>query len=152
MRRLRVLLTLSAALAAPIQAHAATPGAPVIHVLSSRADLVSSGDALVAIRLPAGARRARVTVGKRNVTRAFWRSGRQLTGLVTGLELGRNVLTALLPDGAGARLVLTDHPNGGPLIAGPQSNPWQCEPGATNALCDKPAQFSYVYKSTDDSK
>src|SRR4051794_7191151 len=152
MTRLPVLLTATAALAAPIQAPAATRAAPVIHVLSSRADLVSSADALVAVRLPAGARHARISVGRRNVTRVFWRSGRRLTGLVTGLKLGRNVLTARLPSGAGARIVLTNHPNGGPLIAGPQSDPWQCEPGATNAQCDQPARYTYAYKSTDDSK
>ena len=44
-----------------------------IEVLSNRADLVSAGDALVAVRLPHGVRpgQVRVTVGERDVTQRF---------------------------------------------------------------------------------
>ena len=50
----------------PVSGSSAAPrGALTIEVLSNRADLVSAGDALVAVRLPQGvrARDVRVTVG-----------------------------------------------------------------------------------------
>src|SRR4051812_43177877 len=76
--------------------------APEIKVLSNRADLISAGDALVAITFPAGTKRSDVTVraGKRNVTGAFARrrNGR-FEGLVKGLGVGRNVLTARVAGG-----------------------------------------------------
>jgi hypothetical protein len=71
---------------------------------------------------------------------------------VTGLSLGPNVLTARLPDGFGARITITNHPNGGPVFAGPQVQPWVCQPGATDKQCDQPAQYSYVYMSTNPNK
>ncbi|HEX4673429.1 MAG TPA: DUF6351 family protein [Solirubrobacteraceae bacterium] len=125
-----------------------------IRVISNRADLVSGGDALVRIRLPAPAKHSevRVRLGDRNVRKAFHRLGSGLEGLVKGLHKGRNVLSVRLPGGAGARLAITNHPNGGPVFAGPQLRPWKCEDGAVNKKCDKPPEFTYVYKSTDSSK
>src|SRR5581483_11497417 len=73
-------------------------------------------------------------------------------GLVTGLQVGPNVVTAQLPNGAGARMTITDHPNGGPMFAGPQVQPWICQKTAVNAKCDEPAKFSWLYKSTDPTK
>ncbi len=69
-----------------------------------------------------------------------------------GLRVGRNVLRVELPDGRGARLVLTNHPNGGPVFSGPQLHPWKCEDGARDRKCNKPPEISYVYKSTDPTK
>ncbi len=126
-----------------------------IKVLSNRADLVSDGDALVEVKVPAGrkARNVRVRVGHRDVTKAFRVRGlRKLRGLVKGMRVGRNVITAELPDGSGARLVITNHPNGGPVFAGPQLQPWKCEDGAINRKCDKRPTFAFFYKSTDDSQ
>src|SRR4051812_15815073 len=102
----------------------ATPAPPSIQVLSNRADLISAGDALVAIGLPAGADSARVTLGGRDVTNAFARrpNGRY-EGLVTGLALGDNVVIARLQSGASAKLTIVDHPNGGPVFSGPQVRP-----------------------------
>jgi hypothetical protein len=152
MRRLSVVVGVAVATGVVAPAAVAQPRAPVISVISTRADLVSGGDALVAVRVPPGARVARISLGHRNVRRAFTRSGSRLEGLVTGLALGRNVLTVRLANGTGAQLDITNHPNGGPLFAGPQSQPWQCEQGAVDAQCDKPAEYAYVYKSTDSSK
>ena len=81
----------------------ASPGRPghlVIEVLSNRADLVSAGDALVAVRIPHGVRpgQVRVTVGDRDVTTRFAvRADGQFVGLVRGLEVGRNVIGATAP-------------------------------------------------------
>jgi hypothetical protein len=125
--------------------------APSIEVLSGRADLVSGGDALVAIGLPAGAdpSKVRVTVGSRDVTDAFAvRPNGRFQGLVTGLALGPSVLTARVPGGPGARITLTNHPNGGPVFSGPQVQPWVCQATAVDEQCNQPAEYSYQYKSS----
>src|SRR4051794_27292338 len=134
---------------------------PDIRVLSNRADLVSGDDALVEGTVPAGRSAGDVTVDVdgRNVTPAFdVRDAGRMVGLVEGLHLGANVLTARGPDGSTARLTITDSPIGGPIIAGEQTQPWLCTTEdnglgkATDAQCDAPTKVSYFYKSTDPSK
>ena len=71
-----------------------------IDVLSNRADVISAGDALVEVRIPAGVSVAKVRVfdDGRDVTSAFAvRPNGRFEGLVTGLSLGPNVLTATRP-------------------------------------------------------
>ncbi len=76
-----------------------------IKTLSNRADLVSDGDVLVRIELPASANAAslKVDVDGRDVSSAFAppaaNTSGAVTGLVTGLKAGANVLTASV-DGA----------------------------------------------------
>jgi hypothetical protein len=143
---------------APRAKRATAAGAPrpiTIRTRSNRADLISDGQALVAIRLPRGARAAglRVRLGKRNVTKAFsHRTGRRLEGVVKGLRLGRNRLVATAPGTRGARLTITNHPNGGPVFSGPQLQPWKCQKAAVDAQCNQPPEFTYLYKSTDPSQ
>ena len=78
---LAVSVLLALPLAGVLPATAAAPAPATITVLSSRADLVSGGDALVEVALPAGARLAdlRVRDDARDVTRQFARraDGRQ---------------------------------------------------------------------------
>jgi hypothetical protein len=145
-------LLLGALIAAP-GASAKHGRAFTIKVLSNRADLVSGGDALVRVRLPANAKPStvRAKIGRRNVRRYLHPRGAGLEGLVRGLHRGRNVLRAWLPNGKGAGLVITNHPNGGPVFAGPQLHPWKCQDGATNKKCAQPPEFTYVYKSTDSN-
>ena len=131
--------------------------APIkISTLSNRADLISDGQALVRITLPRRARAAKlkVTLGGRDVTGAFTahRTGRRLEGVVDQLKLGRNRLVAKAPRARGARLTITNHPNGGPVFSGPQVQPWKCPEGAVDAQCNKPAEYTYLYRSTDPSK
>lgn len=119
-----------------------------IRTLSTRADLVSGGEALAQIILPPGARpsKTRITLGTRDVTREFaLRPNHKFEGLVTGLRNGRNVLTARLPDGYGARLTITNHPIGGPVFSGPQIQPWQCQSGASDRQCDQAPSYAYYY-------
>ena len=142
--------------AATVPADAAKQRKPAlsISVLSSRADLVSGGSALVAINVPRSDRKhVKVTLGAKNVTRAFaTRRDGSFEGLVTGLKLGRNTVQATLPSGWAARITLVNHPIGGPVFSGPQLKPWTCQQGATDKKCDQPPTHSYVYKSTDPSK
>lgn len=144
------------ALLVPGSAVAATAaaGKTTIAVLSNRADLVSGGDALVRVEVPARAARQRVavTLGGRSVTRLLTRDGRRLEGVLTGLRLGRNTVAARLPDGSGARLVITNHPQGGPVFAGPQPLPRNCQKTAVDAQCNEAPKFTYFYKSTNPTK
>jgi Tannase-like family of unknown function (DUF6351) len=147
MRRAGVCaVALFAVLAWPGAALAHHRGAPRIEVLSNRADLISGGDALVAVT----GRVARVTLNGADVTSDFsWRRGR-LVGLVKGLVVGRNELRARSRRGPGARITITNHPIGGPVFAGPQVQPWVCKtiagfPAPQDAQCDAPATTSFVY-------
>jgi len=119
-----------------------------IYVLSNRADLISGGEALVEVTIPAGADPAamRVAVGERNVTSAFAvRADGRYLGLIEGLALGENVVTAQLPGGGAARITIASHPSGGPVFSGPQVQPWSCNPGATDALCTRAPSYQYFY-------
>src|SRR5438552_17662614 len=86
-----------------------------IKVLSNRADVISGGDALVEIVLPAGVDPAsvRVDVDGRDVTAAFAvRPNGRYMGLITALAEPSNVLTARGPDGAGAAFNITSNTYG----------------------------------------
>ncbi|MGZ5417450.1 MAG: DUF6351 family protein [Nocardioides sp.] len=150
-------LTLPAVPVSGSQAAVAARNAPTkaltIKVLSNRADLVSGGDVLLAVRLPRGldADKVRILVGDRQVTEDFRLSGRRLMGLVDGLRVGDNVVRVKAPGYAGQRVV-TNHPNGGPIFSGPQHVPYQCQATALDAQCNEPASYSLLYKSTDPTK
>jgi hypothetical protein len=125
-----------------------------ISVLSGRADLVSGDDALIEVRVQSGgAGRVKVTVepnqgSERKVTSAFRRRGHRLVGLVEGLDIGRNVVRATLPNGSGARLALINHLSGGPVFAGPQLQPWKCQATAVDEHCNQPPSYDYLYQPT----
>src|SRR5689334_8987922 len=134
MRKLCALMLSAGAVvmlaAAPADARMA---APRIQVLSTRANLVSAGDAYVRVTLPRGVKASRLSLraGKRSVTGVLKRMGsRRLEGVVGGLPLGRVPLTARIRRGSAARLYVTNHPIGGPIFAGPQIQPWACPEGA----------------------
>jgi hypothetical protein len=146
---MRVAIALVAALLVAPAAEAKV----AIRVTSNRADLVSGGQALVSIHVPKGARGLRVRVRHHSVRKAFRRrAAGRFEGLVRGLRVGRNVLTARVAGGRGARLTITNHPNGGPVFAGPQVQPWKCQEGARDANCDQAPEFTFLYRSTDPSQ
>jgi hypothetical protein len=149
----RVVLCLAVLCLGTAAPAVAAPKTIRIQTVSNRADLISDGQALVAITVPARARKLRVRLNGRDVTGVFdHRSGRRLQGLVGGLKLGRNRLVARARRVRGARLTITNHPNGGPVFSGPQIQPWECQPTAVDAQCNQPPVFTYLYKSTDRSK
>jgi hypothetical protein len=122
--------------------------APRIKVLSNRADLVSGGDALVRVKLPARtkASRLRLTAAGADATAALTRTGkRKLEGVVDGLREGRSPLVARIKGGGATRLIVTNHPLGGPVFAGPQIQPWECQSTAQDAQCNEPAAFKLFY-------
>ena len=122
-----------------------------IDVLSNRADLISAGDALVAVAYPDGTDPAdiHVSLGGSDITSEFaMRENGRYEGLVTGLALGANTLEAVLPDGRGAQITIVNHPNGGPAFSGPQVQPWKCQSTATDAQCNEPPKYTYQYMSS----
>ena len=127
--------------------------APVeLEVLSSRADLVSGGDALVRVELAnsgdLGA--LQVDLGGRDVTEQFARRANgEVEALLTGIPDERVTLTATVPGRYGAKIELTGHPNGGPLISGPQLQPWGCQASAVDAQCNQPARYAFFAKTRD---
>jgi len=141
-----------AAVAAGSASASAAPGVQ-INVLSTRADLVSDGQALTSISLPTGTDPSTVTVtlNGTNVTSQFAeRANGEFEGLLTGLVDGSNTVEGALPDGASASSMIINHPIGGPMFSGPQVQPWVCQSGATDAQCDAPTTYAYYYMPAVD--
>jgi len=119
-----------------------------IVTLSNRADLISGGDALVEVRVPKTVplHQVKVLLNGRDITGAFVTNGaaRTMRGVVTGLVQGENDLIAD-SNGQGrgrprARLTITNHPIGGPVLLGSQTQPWICAtPAAVPASGNTPA-------------
>lgn len=166
--RFGVLLAAVALLGSALAATpAAAAGPPVsISVLSSpRADMISDGDALVAVQAPPGLRRQlRISVNGRDVTAAFREVGGRRIGELTGLVDGANAVSATVGVGRPpvARLTITNHPRTGPMFSGPQEQPFVCQTAGfhtlagtalgapTDAACSVPTKVEYVYRSTAD--
>src|SRR3954452_7767243 len=141
---LGVLLVLASATTAPAK--------PItISVLSGRADLVSGGDALVRIGGVKSTKGLRVTVRGKNRSKAFAKAADgKVEGLITHLKVGKSAIVATAGKRA-AKLVVTNHPKGGPGFSGPQLQPWKCQDTAKDKQCNEPAKLTYIYKSTDGS-
>src|SRR5688572_14439870 len=126
-----------------------------LKVLSNRPDLVSGDDVLVEVVLPAGVSADAVVLRANGAIASgdygLTDDGRYLAR-VTGLALGANVLTAEVPGLAQSGATLVNHPNGGPVFSGPQVQPWVCqEETAVDEFCNQPAEYTFLYKSTDPS-
>jgi Tannase-like family of unknown function (DUF6351) len=125
MSRFASVLGLLAAMLVADSAQAALKITP----LSSRADMVTAGDALVRVDVPRDTpkRDVRVRLNGRDVTSVFRAGHGGLTGLVTGLREGSNRLEATAGRGERARLELRNHPVQGPVFSGPHEQPFVCE-------------------------
>ena len=146
-----------------------------IEVLSGRPDAITGGDALIRVtvkRRNIAAADVRVLLNGTDVTSAFVANGmtNSLTGLVSGLRLGENLLEVRDPRGnvrgmgrADADMVLTNYPVEGPVFSGPQQQPFVCAtqnfnlPGGLGNLgapldenCSIATRVDYLYKSTSN--
>ncbi len=121
-----------------------------LKVLSNRADLVSGGDALVEVLLPEGAdaKTLRMELDGQDISSAFaLRENGRYMGLVTGMADSKTSrLAARLPNGSGSVIDISNHPNGGPIFAGEQIQPWPCFAEAVDGQCNFPARYQYWYK------
>ncbi len=136
----RLLLCLACCVIGQAQAaEKAQDGALALQTVPTRPDLVSGGDIRVVI---SGTRFSglQVLLNGRDITDVFARSPKGASGLVRGLRDGKNELTATEPGKTPARLAIINHPIGGPIISGPQLQPWICAtPQAQPESADHPA-------------
>lgn len=160
-RTIAALAAAGAALAAPALARAAGDAVRGIEVLSNRADLISGGDALVAVELAPGTNLAgvHVTLNGADVTSRFaLRPDGSYAALLTGLAQGANAVAARSVDGSARQITITNHPIGGPIFAGPQVTPYHCNPDASNpplgvaldAQCNAPTKVELLYRNTSN--
>jgi len=143
-----------------------TSPAPVsLAVLSSRADTVSDGSALVEVRLAdeKDLPNLKVMAGSRDVTNSFARrSSGKILGVVSGMETGPVVIAASVGGQSdGATLSLQNYSRNGPIFSGPHQTPWICQTAdfrlpdgstlgpSTDTFCNAPTKVSYVYKPAD---
>jgi len=144
-----------------------------IEVLSSRPYMVSGGDALVRVSVKkkkVSLGNVRIELNGANVTGAFVADAGAgtLTGLVTGLRLGRNQLEVdAKGKGKGradADITLTNYPIQGPIISGPHEFPFACTtedfvpfPGSPalgaplDSDCSIQRRVQYVYRTTGNA-
>ena len=151
--RVAVAAAVLIAVGPAVSAVAAPPASSglAIRVLSNRADLISGGDALVELQLPQGRMTPTVVLDGRDVSKAFGlRPNGRYQGLVSGMRLGSNTLVARAA-GHSASVVITNHPNGGPVFSGPQIQPWTCQATAKDKQCNEPASYAFQYMSTGGS-
>lgn len=143
------------------------PAVLEVKAVSTRADMVTGGDVLVDVALPAGVAPETVTLALngRDVSAQLKpdSQAKALRGVVSGLSVGDNVLTA---SGANARgeLKLKNFPLSGPVFSGPQEKPFLCQtaqfriypngpflPAAQDAACSVATRVDYVYRAADDT-
>src|SRR5262245_39787929 len=101
-----------------------------ITTLSAEAALVTGGDVLVKVTAPAGVapQSLKVMVGSRDVSNGFRQlNDHAIAGLVTGLNKGKNAISASGPRGLQASLEVTNYPITGPVISGPWQQPFICQ-------------------------
>ena len=95
-----------------------------LETLSTKANLVSGGDVLVRVSLPAGQAPGdtRIALNGSDVTSVFRPDEGQstLTGLVTGLRIGSNLIEVSTSGRQTRKLEVTNHPITGPVFSGPQ--------------------------------
>ena len=120
---------------APSESRGAAGGAPAsdqggqlkLAVLSSRAELVSGGDALLRVQVPAGIDLSRVSVlsNGTDVTSQLKADAEAggLMGVVSGLKVGSNTVVARFEGQERDQLELTNYPQTGPMISGPHEFP-----------------------------
>ena len=133
-----------------------------IRTLSSRADLVSGGDTLLAVTVPPGTRtdQLTVTINGRDVTAKLARDGEseEFRGLVDGLVAGSNkVVAKTRTPMADATLTVVNHTITGPLLSGPHISPFECSTEASglgpalDTNCSAPRKIWRFYRSTDNT-
>ena len=119
-----------------------------IVTLSNRADLISGGNALVEVSVPRNVplHQVKLFLNGTDITASFVTNAaeRTMRGVVTGLVVGTNEVIAD-SNGRGngrprAKLIITNHPRGGPVLLGSQTQPWVCAtPTGSPAVGNTPA-------------
>ena len=135
---------------------------PRLMVLSSDADKVTGGDALVEVMVSrGGARNLALSLNGTDVTAALTQiEPRRFVGVVPGLSEGENLLVASAHGPTAAMLprsdsqVIVNHRLAGPVFSGSHQQPFYCETvaaglgDALDADCTAPTQVVYRYRTT----
>jgi hypothetical protein len=146
-------------------AHGGDPGPSsyAIEVLSSPPDLVSGDAARLEVTAPSGAiGKLVVSVNGSDVTDSFSQTSSQtLEGVVSGLDIGANLVEVFRNDNPGkasASIELTNHPITGPMFSGPHQDPFLCSTAshrgnaelgpATDDDCSAETVVSFKYRTT----
>ena len=125
-------------------------------------DLVSGGDTLIAVKVPAGTRADQLTVtlnGKDVMARLTLDAATgDYRGLIDGLAIGTNRVTAKIKSPRHeATLTIVNHPITGPILSGPHLAPYECSTEASglgpalDANCSAPRKIWHLYRSTDNT-
>ncbi|MCB0830333.1 MAG: hypothetical protein KDB64_05380, partial [Solirubrobacterales bacterium] len=134
-----------------------------IEVLSSQANRVTGGDALIGVTAANSSTKRKMVLrlNGRVVTSSLSgdpANNKRKTGLVSGMKQGRNWLTAWAPgQKAGSRLAVYNSPLQGPLLSGPHQEPFYCTTEslglgpARNSNCFAPTKVSWYYRASDNS-
>jgi hypothetical protein len=144
-----------------------------IEVLSGRPDAVTGGDALVRVTVHKNVPLSgiRIKLNGADVTSSFVAGPGMLTGLVSGMRVGENLLEVVDPRGnvrgkgrADADIVLTNYPIEGPVFSGPHQQPFICATQSFNlpaglgnlgapldANCSTSTRVDYLYRTTTGS-
>jgi len=136
------LLLFAAALTLASAAWGDDDGGIRVSTVSTRPDTVTGGDVLVRV---SGGRHVKVQLNGHDVTSAFHsQADGSLLGLVSGLSLGKNSITASSSgrgdghggdergddrgddDGGRGSLTVTNYPITGPVFSGPHETPFYC--------------------------
>ncbi|WP_179999992.1 DUF6351 family protein [Acinetobacter sp. YH12239] len=117
-----------------------------VTVLSTRPDLVTDNDVLIELDPSINFNDANISIhlNGQDIKSRF--SNAQNRVLLDGLQLGENLLKIETPN-AIQNLYLKNFSTTGPLLSGPQINPWTCTNGSTDLFCRKPVQYNYYYRN-----
>ena len=157
---LRFLVALIASLFASLAltSLASAAGQVELDVVSSRADMVTGGDALVQATLPPSVDPddLRLALDGTDVTSRFGAVGgnsRVRRAELTVPPLGVGSLTATVPGSTTAKLLLVDHSRNGPILSGPRQTPFVCQtpgPPVDPAACSAETTVEYRYRQVGD--
>jgi hypothetical protein len=166
LKRTHIVFSLVATLAAismtSAEVQAGRDGDFEIATLSGRPDTVSGGDAVIEVRLPRYVRPSDVVVrlNGRDVTGQFAANATadRLSGLVTGLREGKNLVTVSSRhhhrNQHFEQLEITNYPGYGGILA-PHQRPWICETEASGlgappaaGPCVAATKYEWFYRTT----
>jgi hypothetical protein len=127
-----------------------------LQVVSSRAEVVSGGDALVRLSAPGGSRWV-VRLNGSDVSDAFRpiEGSEDRQALLGGLKIGKNALELRIDGTVRSRLALVNHPVVGPIVSGPHLKPFICQTEtdglgpAIDSDCQAQTIVQYYYKSKE---
>lgn len=124
-----------------------TRSAPSIEVVSNRADMISAGDVLIALDMPADALPSlQASLNGQDVTDAFaLRDNGRIMARLEGLQNGDNVLQVSSANGQ-ADQKIRNYPNEGPIFSRPEIKRLRCQDSATDIHCNQPAEYTFLYR------